>query len=422
MGTHGGAKMKNMKALVIDIGGLFPETALRILRDTASVKYFAEWREAFVGITRAKIGDNLDGIERVDNYEDHIDSVDFIFVPDTMCGPLVEFLKRHDYPVAGAGAAEKIELDRWYGRNLQAKNGLPVQETHRITGISELSKFLKDHKNYYVKIDCYRETLESFKHTDWKSSEQEVDNLSLKLGPYKEDFVFIVEEILEGKEPGLDGITFDGELLYPTQGGYEAKGVGIIERTYKDAKELPEALSWVNDGMAKEFQKSKTKFFFSMEMKIGKDRAPYVIDPTIRLAAPGTSAIQTEAIQNYTEVIYGLATGQKVIPIIKEKYWAAVAGESSHAEKRWLNVEVPKELRQWVKFRMAAKKGSEYYACPGFPSICTILGSGNTIDAAINQVKERSKEVKASGLHFDTHGLDDIVKDVNEGKLLGINF
>ena len=414
--------MKNKKALVIDIGGLFPETAVRMLRDCASVKYFAEWREAFVGITRAKIGDNLDGIERVDNYEDHLDSSDMIFVPDTMCGSLVEFLKRHDYPVAGAGQAEKIELDRWYGRNLQRDNNLPTQETHRITGLTELSKFLKERKDYYVKIDCYRETLESFKHTDWKSSEQEVDNLALKLGPYKESFVFIVEKILEGKEPGLDGITFDGELLYPTMGGYEKKGVGIIERTYKNETELPSQLSWINDGFSTEFKKNKTKFFFSIEMKIGKDKLPYPIDPTIRLAAPGTSAIQLEAISNYTDVIHGLATGKKVSPIIKEKYWAAVAGESSHAEKRWLNVEVPKDLRQWVKFRMATKVGAEYYACPGFPSICTVLGAGNTVDEAIAQVKERSEKIKAAGLNFDTHGLDDIKKDIQEGKFLGVNF
>lgn len=414
--------LKNAKVLVCDIGGLFPETAVRIARDVGSVDYFCEWREAFVGITRAKIGDGLEGVRRIDHYEQALDDADLIFVPDTMTGSLVEWLKKHDYPVCGAGSAEKIELDRWYGRNLQKKNDLPVQETHRIIGVEALSKFLKENKNYYVKIDCYRETLESFKHTDWKSSEQQVDELAFKLGPYKYDFPFTVEEILDGKEPGIDGITFDGNLMYPTQGGYESKGVGIIERTYRDSKELPAALHMVNEGLSSEFNKHKTRFFFSLEMKIGNDKIPYIIDPTIRLAAPGTSAIQTEAIQNYTAVIYGLATGNPIQPVIQEKYWAAVAGESSHADKRWLNVEFPKELRQFIKFRMGAKKNGEFYACPGFPSICTVIGSGDTIDAAIGQVKERSEQVKAAGLHFDVDGLSKLKDEINEGKKLGVNF
>ena len=409
------------KVLVYDLG-LFTEVALRLLRDCASVEYYVPWPDAFPEMIKAFIGKNFDGLDRIETFWDRVDSADLIYIPDTMCGDITEFLKKHDYPVCGAGAAEKIELDRWYGRNLQKKNGLPVQETHRLVGITELTKFLKENKNYFIKIDKFRGVLESFKHTDWKSSEQEVDNIALKTGPFKGDIVFIVEEILEGQEPGIDGITFDGDLLYPTQGGYEEKGVGIIERTYRDEKELPAALKTINDGIAPEFKKNKTRFFFSMEMKIGKDRAPFLIDPTIRLAAPGTSAIQCEAMQNYSEVIYGLATGQKVNPVIKEKYWAAVAGESSHSEKRWLNVSVPKELRQWVKFRMASKKGNEYYACPGFPSICTVLGSGSTMDEAVNQVKERSKEIKAAGLNFDTAGLDKIIENAHAGKSIGVNF
>lgn len=414
--------MRNKKALVIDIGGLFPETAVRMLRDCAEVKYFAEWREAFVGITRAKIGDGLDGIERVDNYEQYLDSADFIFIPDTMCGPLTEYLKKHNYPVAGAGAGEKIELDRWYGRQAQHKNGLPVQETYRIQGVTELKKFLEKNKNFYIKIDCYRETLESFKHTDYKSSEDQIYDLALKLGPYKEEQLFVCEELLPGEEPGLDGITWGGELLYPTQCGYEAKGVGIIERTYNTPDELPQTLREINAGFAPEFRKFDTNFFFSIEFKMDKDRVPYPIDPTIRLAAPGTSAIQLEAIDNYTHVVYGLATGKKISPIIKEKYWAAVAGDSPVADKRWLNVSVPEKIRRWVKFRMAVKHSGEYYACPGFPSICTVLGSGNTIDAAISQVKERCEEVKASSLAFDVSGLDKLKESINNGKKIGINF
>jgi hypothetical protein len=244
----------------------------------------------------------------------------------------------------------------------------------------------------------------------------------LKLGPYKEDFEFICEELLPGKEPGLDGITFDGELLYPCQAGYEEKGVGIIEITYNSAQELPAPLKMINDGFSEEFKKHKTRFFYSAEVKIDKDKVPYVIDMTIRHAFPGTSAIQTEIIENYTEVMYGLATGNKVNPVIKYKYAAGVTGDSSAAQKRWLNVSFPKELRKWIKFRMAVKKDKEYYACPGFPSVCTVIALGNSIEEVIGLVKERVKQVKATGLSFDVKGLDDIKDNINIGKSFGINF
>ena len=412
--------MKNI--LVIDIGGLFTEDAVRFARDNNNVKYFCEWREAFAGITRAKIGDGLEGIERVDNYESHLDRSDLIWIPDTMCASLTEFLKAHDYPVAGAGAAEKLENNRWYGRTRQIANGLAGQETHKIPGVPLLREFLQKNENYYVKIDAYRETLESFKHTDYDSSEQELDDLSLKLGPYKDDFDFIVEKIMPGKEPGIDGITFDGELLYPAMCGYEEKGVGIIERVYNSEKEMPAALLEINRGFAPEFKKHKTRFYFSVEMKMHKDKIPYPIDLTIRKAAPGTSAIQNEAIDNYTEVAVGLATGVKVNPIVKKKYYGAVSGESSKAEKRWLNIKFPKDMRRWVKFRMAVRRNKLYYACPGFPSVVTVVSEGDTIDQVINDLKDKVKEIKAASLNFDTKGLDDIKQNIQEGKLLGINF
>jgi hypothetical protein len=47
---------------------------------------------------------------------------------------------------------------------------------------------------------------------------------------------------------------------------------------------------------------------------------------------------------------------------------------------------------------------------------------GNTIPEAVELVKERSKEVHAAGMDTDTSGLDDIVKKIQEGKPLGINF
>ena len=218
---------------------------------------------------------------------------------------------------------------------------------------------------------------------------------------YAVDNPFICEELLSGVEPGLDGITFDGDLLYPTMGGYERKGSGYIGRVYRTEEEVPEALRAIHEGFSPEFQKCTTRFFYSTEVKIDKDRVPYLIDPTIRLAAPGVAAIQCELIENYSEVVYGLATGEKVNPIMKHKYAAAVSMESSEAAKNFVNISFPKDMRQWVKLRMADQAQGDYYSVPPFDSLGAVIAFGETVREAISAVKERVKQVEAISLNID---------------------
>ena len=414
--------LDHKKALVYDYG-LFTENATRLARDFAEVWYYVPWADAFPEPFQSKIGEGMDGVERVDSFEEHLDDADLIFMPDTLCGKKTEWLKSHDYPVAGAGTSERLETDRWYGRKVQGKNGLPVHDTNKIKGITALRKFTEENKNYCVKIDAFRGLEETFSYTDAKDCEQTIDNMAAKIGPYKEDIVFICEEMMKGcNEPGLEFITFDDQLVFPTMIGYESKSVGIIERVYKTAEELPDAALWVYEGFAPEFKKNKTRFFSSFEFLIGKDKLPYVIDPSIRLAAPGVASIQTELIENYSEVVYGLAVGNMVVPRMRFKYAVAAAMESSAAEKTWVNISIPKEIRQWVKLRMAVKVHGEYYAVPGMDSLGTVLGFGNTVDAALDLVKERADMVKGKRLSTNVNDLEKLKKSIEDGIACGISF
>jgi hypothetical protein len=418
--------MKNKRCLVIDSHGTHIEQALRLLRDCAQVTYTLIGDK--ICTLPGKIGEGLDGLEVADSPWGLIDKVDFILCPDAGSKEVVEYLKLHDYPVAGAGAIEKLETDRWWGRNVQKTNGLPVQETYKIVGVSALKDFCKAHKNYYVKVDDeYRGISESFKHLDYKVSEPRIDWIAYKTGPFKEDVVFICEELLEGIEPGMDGITFDGELLFPTLSGYERKKRGYVCRAYQNEGEYPDAFKRIHAGLQPEFKKNKTRFFYSTEMIIGKDRAPFLLDPTMRFASPGTCSVQCEMIDNYTEVIYGLATGQKVLPKMTYKYGAAIPLESMETNKVFVNVTFPKEMRQWIKLFVACKKGADYYVVPASEILADcILGCvvalGNTAKEAIDKALERAKEVKAECMTYDESGLEKILDDINEGKKSGIPF
>jgi hypothetical protein len=205
-------------------------------------------------------------------------------------------------------------------------------------------------------------------------------------------------------------------------GGYERKGSGYIGRVYRTEEQVPEALRAIHEGLSPEFQKCRTRFFYSTEVKIDKDRVPYLIDPTIRLAAPGVAAIQCELIENYSQVVYGLATGEKIAPVMKHKYAAAVSMESSEACKNFVNISFPKELRQFVKLRMAIKHRGDYYSVPPFDSLGAVIAFGETVGEAMDAVKERVKQVEAISLNVDLGGLDDLNDDIQEGKRYGIGF
>ena len=121
-------------------------------------------------------------------------------------------------------------------------------------------------------------------------------------------------------------------------------------------------------------------------------------------------------------MVYGLAIGQKVLPVMKHKYAAAVSMESGEAAKTFVNITFPKEMRQWVKLRMAIRHRGDYYSVPPFDSLGAVIALGETISEAVDLVKERVKQVDAIGLNTDLGGFDDLNSDIQEGKPYGINF
>jgi hypothetical protein len=75
---------------------------------------------------------------------------------------------------------------------------------------------------------------------------------------------------------------------------------------------------------------------------------------------------------------------------------------------------------------MAAKIDNEYYALPGFTSLGSIIGLGNTVQEAIDSCK---KNVELSGIDkikevsYSLSGLEEIAEDViPKGKKYGISF
>ncbi len=403
--------------------GIFTEQAMAVAKAVGECEYFTPWTEAFPDMPKSRIGDGLPGLKRIKHFFKDLDKVDWVYVTDTYCGDIVCDCRKTGIPVAGAGIpATDLESKRWETRALQAEGNFPTQETHQIFGITNLRKWGQDKKNYIIKIDEYRGLAESFKWYDYKRVKNKLDRIAWKAGPYADKIPFIAEEMLKGIEPGWDGITFNGADLYPTLVGYEQKGSGYISRTYESEKDVPLSLRTMTDILRPTFKANGTRMFYSIEGIIDKQGIPFMIDPTIRHAAPGTSALQTEIIENFAEVVAGLAFNVQIDPKIRYKYGAAVCFDSEEANENWLCLDIPKNLKDRCKLRMAVRVDGDYYAVPGFDSIVTVVGMSNSIKDAVQQVKDVRKEIYAMGLSDDMSGLDDIVKDIEEGKKFGVNF
>ena len=415
--------LSDKRVLVYDLG-IFSEVANRLGRDFGKVWYFTPWISAFPKVVPSLIGTGFENMERIRWFWDYVDKADLIVMPDTHCHDMYQFLKDKGYPVAGVGQSEEIELDRIKGRELQAEVGLPTQKTWVVTGIDNLCEFLKDADKVVIKLNTYRGDIETWMQDDFDDSEPKLARLKIEYGPKGDELEFIIEEKIEGIEPGIDGILYQGELLYPTMLGFELKGSGYISKLFSE-ESLPKPLKLVNDKLAPEFKKLDYNFWMSSEVIVTKKRVGYFIDPCLRLAAPVPNAVQQEIISNYSEIWWGMGYGEKVIPKFKARYGGGASFYSQFVEEgNWARVSFDEKIRNWIKFRESAKFKDNYWAVPKASTVCSIIAIGSSPEDVMGQIQERAKSVKAVGSSLDKSSADfvdlkDILKDASK---YGISF
>jgi hypothetical protein len=415
--------LKEKTVLFYDLG-LMVELAIRMAKDFKEVKYFCPFNQGgFPKTDFALIGEGM-GITRVQDFWNQVDSADLIVVPDTYCSDIVTFLRSKGKRVFGAGESERLELKRMEMRKIQKVIGLPTQRTEKIIGIDNLISYLKTHRKKWVKIDAYRGSMETFFHDTYDETEaQFLGELMVNTGAKGQTMQFVLEDDLPGCEPGYDGWVCDG--VYPdlAMWGFECKGIGYLGKIERNDN-LPSSLKEVNDKLARVFKKLEARTFFSSEIKVGPNKKGYLIDPCVRAPMPVPSAIHIEIWKNISEIIWNVAVGEIIKPIPIAKYGAGICFDSSWAKNHWTLVDFPKEMRQWVKLRMAFKtKEGKYYAVPGFESLGSVIGLGNTAQEAVNAVKDHIKDLKVKEVSYTISGLEEIItKVVPEARKFGVNF
>jgi hypothetical protein len=426
--------------LIYDFG-LYTEHAARIARDGNIVKYFVESSTAFPEFSNYAPGMGLDGIDKIDNFFEHVDKSDIIMFPDVDSGDLCDYLRGLGYTVYGGGLkGDDMENDRFGMRKLQFKLGLPTQRTIMVKGIANVRKFLKGELqkgefeyiegqeglrdflqqkgNVFIKLNKFRGNMESFYAKDFESVSTILDYIDVAFGPFKDTYNFIIEECKKGVEVGTD-LFFNGkEFLKPYLWGYEKKSAYI--GVYSD--NLPYPMKKVMDTLQSYLTEINYRGAISTEMMVDEDGKPYLIDITSRFPNP-LSLIYTESIKNYSDVIYNIALSNHITLDIKGKYVGCIPLKDLYALDHYVQVDINPEFKNDIKLSMGCKCNGKYFGVKGMEIVATPIAVEDSVSGVVSKLESLLSEVEAHQLQKGNMGdVFDLEKEIKEGELLGLKF
>ena len=412
--------------LVYDIGGCYTSFAQRLARDFAHVLYFTNWKSAFPSSNHAIVGEGLDEIERILDFWDYIDSADIFFFTDCYDGDLQEYLVSIGKRVWGARRGDELELDRMGTVNLMKKLGLPTPEVEVVKGLPALRSYLKENEDIYVKVSKFRNDFETFGSKSYKVVEPVLDELEHRLGAIK-----YIEEFLCFKgidavcETGLDTYTIDGKYPQKTLYGFEIKDCGYAGKV-QQYKDLSPLLTDFNTKIADTFKFYNYRGFFSTEIRVTKDKTPYMIDLTTRLPSPPSELMQ-EMFSNLGEIIWHGANGEMIEPQFTATHGIEIIIRSEWAHKNWQAIYFPEEIANFVKLKNATNIKGAYYFVPQLgvemSEIGAVVATGNSLDECEEKVKEYISKIEGYDLHMNTDGImSKLQKQIESAESVGIKF
>lgn len=419
-----GFNFGNLTVMVCD-HGLFAELAAVLARTFGKVYYWVPAYSGFKNITKAKIGFGIEGVETVDDiFQIPIDEVDLYVVPDVYLGWLTTHLRSLGKPVWGAGQGEKMELDRGWMKDEMKKLGLPVGPWARVKGIEALRDYLKKNKDQYVKISLYRGVTETFHCPSYRYVEPKLNELEHELGPLGYDCEFIVEASLPDRvEIGSDMYTVDGQYPKNILAGPEIKDVGYAG-IFKPRTEFPKPLTHFDEVISPLLKSFGYRGPMSTEVRIGNDGKGFMVDFCARQASP-PSELYMEFYTNLAEIQWSGANGTLVEPKPIAKFGAQALIHSSWASTHFQPLDIPKELKQFVKLKNPAFIDGKWYTIPqkdDLVQIGGIIGFGSTLDEAFDMVREIAKEIKGHYIDIKTDSFQDVEKVIEEADKYGIKL
>lgn len=421
--------VQDVIACVVDYGNCI--SLAEKLGETMKKVYYStpvEVRE-YQDVTDCIVGEGLDHAERMDDYLDpvYFKDIDLFIFPDIGYGGLQKHLRACSKMVWGHMGADELELYRDFFLEQMRALELPVIHSETIFGLTDLVKYLKEHEDKWIKVNRYRNNMETWHHQDYEHSLDVLDQMATVFGGAKDELVFIVQDNVKcDQEVGYDGWCVDGKYPISSFQGYEGKDELYLGSLMLD-KDLPEEIKVINQAMAPVLKDYGYRNWWACEIRI-KDDVPYFIDPTARM--PGlTGEHQQETCLNLADVIWQGANGI----LIKPDYACKFAAQATlHYELKlkgvvknigWKSLRIPPEVEQWLKLANYFKADGLYHFRPhATDEIGVVLGVGDSVQESIDHLKENMELLKDLPLEADVEGFADLLKDIKDAEEKGIPF
>lgn len=412
------------KTVCVVANPLFVSLAERLTRDFGKVLLHVPFSGSFPLMNHGQVGYGLPGVELVDDvFGPHFDSVDLFVFPDLYRNALQIHLETLGKRVWGNRNAEELEVYRGLCKKLMQEKGLPVQPYVTVKGTDALREHLMRNEKQHVKIDRWRGVTETFFAPTYQIVEGKIDKLAADLGGFKDVLEFICEDDLPDRcEVGLDTYCIDGQYPDATLFGIEVKDCGYLGQMVKWA-DIPEPLRRWNEAFAPEFAKYGMRGSVSNEIRIGKDKEPFMVDATIRAPCP-PSELWQEMFTNLAEIMWEGADGNLVEPIPAGKWGVEVILKSSWAENNWQEVNYPKEFSDQIKLFNCVVIDGRRFVVPQddqMEEIGAVVGWGETMEEAMDHAKKAGEAVEGYGIKFSMGAADKAVEQIEELEELGMS-
>ena len=417
--------LKDKTVCVVD-NGLFISFARTIAKAFGRCLYHKPFQSAFPRTNDLAPGRGFEELEWCEQPLLEADKIDLWVFLDLYQSGLQTYLRSKGARVWGAGQGEDMELHRWEFKDRLKELGLPVQHCEHLKGVEALRTYLKSvgNRTVFVKTSYVRGDFETFRCDSYDIVAPRIDELAHVLGVKKDTYEFIVEdEIPDAVEIGYDGFCIDGQ--FPQQGmmAYEIKDCGMIG-TVKPYQQLAEPVKLINAKLTNDFRKTNYRGFFCSEIRYTKRKEAFFIDPCCRLGTPSNELLQ-ELFDDWPLVLWNGAEGIMTTPKVKARFGCLAIIQSEWATNDWLSVHYPRGLDEFVKLRFHARKGKLDYVVPqiiGIPDVGCVVGTGESLAAAVKQCKERAEQIKGFQLKVNTEALDEGLRVIAEGEKFGIRF
>lgn len=129
--------------------------------------------------------------------------------------------------------------------------------------------------------------------------------------------------------------------------------------------------------------------------------------------------------KNLPEIIWYGANGYVIDPETEHEYGVEALIHSSWADQNWQAIDFPEEYRDNIKLRNVCYIDGRYYAVPqsvGLPEIGAIVAEGDTMDEAIEKVKEIAESIQGHYIEVKIESIDVALKQFEELEKMGVKI